>query len=106
MKTYGVVHGKKSTQRSRARKDRKAASLTPAENPIKNSTFGDIGAFFRVKVRKPKTNARIEIPYSKAKVRHVNERSLRLFQWNQDTHSLWLVGPSGVDLENRRVWGV
>ena len=97
---------KKPTQRSRAQAGKPTAFLTPAENPIRNGTFGDIGAFFTIKLQKPNANVRVEIPYSRGKVRNVSERSLRLFQWNQETHSLWLVGSSGVDLERRRVWAV
>lgn len=84
----------------------KLLSFTPAKNPIENSTFCDIGAFCEVRFERPLVNARLEIPYSEARARHVEEGSLRLFQWDEATRSLRLVNPSGVDLERRLVWGL
>ena len=95
-------HVKRQTGSKRAAP---ALSLTPADNPIPRGTFGDIGAFFRVRSRRSLSNALLEIPYSRAKARHVDERTLRLFRWEHASRSLMLINPSGVDVERRRVWG-
>jgi outer membrane protein assembly factor BamB len=95
-------HAKRQTGSKRAAF---ALSLTPADNPIPRGTFGDIGAFFRVRSRRSFSNALLEIPYSRAKARHVDEQTLRLFRWEHASRSLVLINPSGVDVERRRVWG-
>ena len=95
-------HAKRQTGSKRARF---AFSLTPADNPSPRSTFGDVGAFFRVRSTRSFSNALLEIPYSRAKARHVDEQTLRLFRWEHASRSLVLINPSGVDVERRRVWG-
>jgi hypothetical protein len=82
-----------------------AFSLTPSSNPLPNSTFGDIGAFFHVRARDGGLAARLKLPYQQSHARHVDEASLRLFRWDEPTRSLLLVPASGVDFERRVVWG-
>ena len=79
---------------------------TPARNPIENGTFGAIDAFVRVELPSPGRHTRLEVPYSRENARHVDERSLRLFVWDEASRSLVLVNASGVDPERRVVWGV
>ena len=79
--------------------------LTKAAHPAPRTTVGDVGAFFRVRASEPFVNERIEIPYSKAAAKKVDEDTLRLFWWDGKARSLILVEPSGVDRERGLVWG-
>jgi outer membrane protein assembly factor BamB len=80
-------------------------SLKPARNPIPKSTFGDVGAFYQVRASRPFSNALLEIPYSRARAKRVDEHTLRLFRWDESSGSLILVDTSVVDVERRIVWG-
>lgn len=80
-------------------------SLEPTENPRPKGTFGDVGAFFRVRASRPLSNAPLELPYKAVRARHVDEASLRLFRWDDETRALELVPLSGVDTKRRVVWG-
>ena len=81
-------------------------SITSARNPIENGTFGAIDAFVHVRVHSPGRHTRLEIPYSRENARQVDERSLRLFVWDEAARSLVLVNASGVDPKRGVVWGV
>jgi hypothetical protein len=100
---------RKKTRKKRARAafdtDNVAFTLTPVRNPLERGTLGDVGAFFRVTADRPFTNAQIEIPYRRSRSRRVDEKTLRLFWWDEEHRSLILVSPSGVEIERRRVWG-
>jgi len=79
--------------------------LHPVENPLQHGTFGDIGRFYRVEADREFSSATVLLLWEERDVGLVDATTLRLFGWDPERRSLALVPDSGVNRQDRYVWG-
>lgn len=75
------------------------------ENPLRNGTFGDIGRFYRVEGNREFWSATVLLPWEEKELGLMDATTLRLFRWDPERRSLALVRDSGVNSQDRYVWG-
>lgn len=81
--------------------------VTPATNPLPNSSLNDIGAWVQVKARnlkQPFQRALVKIPYREDHLGWVNAATLRVFAYDAKARRFVLLASSGADVERHWAW--